>query len=736
MKKLICLLTAAIMLLVSVSAIAEAPAENNAPTYKRGSKLTADEFVIVAENDNIALSVNGKNAVFTLTNKATGKVWRSNPELTEEEIDAVKLGLGKVNSQICISYLTEERTDGTVNGNTAKTTVEEYIVDGKCIGFVTTYNFDKSVILIKIPIAYTITETGMKAEILYDEIEENGTSQLSSIELLPMFGAAKAKDNGYLFIPDGSGAIVNYNTINDSFPDYQETVYGSDSSVSLKLRMLPASEGVKMPVFGAKIDDEAYFAVISSGDSVAKINATASASAYNVASVWPSFYYREFDEVGIMSKDSMSRAVRMLDKNISTENPVVEYNLLSGDDANYSGMARFYRDYLVKQYDLEKLGNSAVAPVIQSFGKTYSDETFFGIPVKKALAATTTEDLERFYNSLNDKGVNDAKFFLYGFQKGGYQNKYLFKYSVDGKVGGKRGIKSLVETVGSGNVYMAYDLLHDYNFGGLFSDSKYVAAMNKVTIIKQNGLLSTGAWKGTLSWKLISNKALNKFGEKLVKSFDKDLGVGIVFENMGGELYNDFDEKYAADRAEFKTTYQNINNAAAEKGIDVGTDGSNIYLIGSADIITEVPLYSSDKLMFTDHVPFYAMVTHGYTGISSKPFNNAADTKEYAAVCAQFGIMPTYRITAADSNSLQDSNLSFLFNSEFSAWENIIAENNKMINDVSEGLGDKLITAHEYVGELSVVKYENGVTVVYNRSNTETIEFEGKQIAPKSVVRI
>lgn len=737
MKKFLCLIIAAFILLLSVSvAAAEAPAESKAPEYTRGKKLVSGDMVVVAENDNVALAVNGDKAIFELTNKKSGKVWKSNPELTKEEIDAVKLGLGKVNSQICVSYLTEERTDGSVNGNIAKTTVEEYLVNGKCTGFVVTYNFDKSVLLMKIPVAYTITETGMKAEILFGEIEETGTSQLCSIELLPMFGAAKSSDEGYLFIPDGSGALVDFSNIEKCFPDFQETIYGNDSSVNLKLRMLPPSEGVKMPVFGAKVGDDAYFAIITSGDSVAKLNATASASSYNVASVWPTFYYREFDEIGIMSKDSVSRAVRMLDRNISVENPVVEYNVLSGDDANYSGMARFYRDYLQKKYSLQKVSASSVAPVIQTFGKTYSDETFFGIPISKAVAATTLKDVEGFYNTLSEQGVKDMKFVLYGFQNGGYQNKYVSKLSVDGKLGGKKGLRSLVNTVGADNVFMSYDLLHDYNYGGILSDSKYAAALNKVTIVKQNGLISTGAWKGTISWKLISNKALNKFGNKLINSIDTDLGIGLSFENMGSELYNDFDEKYFADRSEFRDTYQSIYKAASDKGLKVGTDGCNIYLLESADLITEVPLYSSDKLMFTDHVPFYAMLVHGYADISSKPLNNASDLDKDVALCAQFGIMPTYRITAVDSHSLQDSNLNFLFNSKFSSWEKKIVENNALITSVSEGLGDKFIVSHEYVGDLSVVEYENGVKIVYNESKTETVTYEGKDIAPGAVVRI
>ena len=85
MKKIICLIVTAFMLLLSVSVAAEAPAESKTPEYTRGKKLVSGDMVVVAENENVALSVNGDKALFELTNKKSGKVWKSNPELTKEE---------------------------------------------------------------------------------------------------------------------------------------------------------------------------------------------------------------------------------------------------------------------------------------------------------------------------------------------------------------------------------------------------------------------------------------------------------------------------------------------------------------------------------------------------------------------------------------------------------------------------------------------------------------------------
>lgn len=731
---------AAVMLSVSAPALAT-EADNASASAPAVAVQAAEGFAEAASNDRFTLYLNSGTAEFSVLDKASGKMWYSNPQLTEEQSKDRSSGLDKIRSQLSISFLDKTRNVATVNSYNAaskngKFEISDYSVDGKKVGFITTYNFDKDVHSFKIPLAVSLTENGVKAELLFDKVEENGTSYLCTVELLPLFGAALPEDSGYLFVPDGSGAIVDYTGMADSFSDYEQDVYGADSCVDLDLRMLSKNEGIKMPVFGAKIGDGAYFAIITSGDANAKIKASSSLARYKTSSVWSAFAYRENDETGLVNKDSVSRTVRMADSQIASENPVVEYTFLSGENADYSGMAEYYRNYLTKLYSLEKLTASKTAPLLQFFGKTYSSENFFGIPIKKALAATTLDQVSRFYTGLSGQGVEQSKVFLYGFQNGGYQNKYVSKFKVDGKVGGKKGLSSLIETAGSSNVFMAFDMIHDYDYGGLFKGGRYAAAMNNVTVTKQDGLLSTGAYKGSLSWRLVTNKALVKYAAKLVKSYDASLGCGIVFENMGSEIYNDYSDKTYADREQYKASYMQLNQSATEKGLAVGSDGANIYMLQSSEIISEIPTSSSNNMLFTRSVPFYSMVLHGYVNMSAKPMNSVADADAATALCAQFGIMPTYRLTGVESNDLKNSNLSFLFNTGMTHWETAIVDDYNYINSFSDGLSDKIIVSHEYEGTLSITEYENGVKLVYNESESENVTYNGTDIAPKTLVRI
>lgn len=63
----------------------------------------------------------------------------------------------------------------------------------------------------QIPIEYTLRDDSLKVTIGADRIEEVGGIQIGTIDLLPFFGAGSMEDSGYLFVPSGSGAIIQFN---------------------------------------------------------------------------------------------------------------------------------------------------------------------------------------------------------------------------------------------------------------------------------------------------------------------------------------------------------------------------------------------------------------------------------------------------------------------------------------------------------------------------------------------
>ena len=85
---------------------------------------------------------------------------------------------------------------------------------------------------ISIPIQYTLQEDHLQVSVLIDQIEETAENRLIDISLLPYFGAANTTEQGYFFVPDGSGSLIHFNNGKYNGSAYQQKVYREDLIVA------------------------------------------------------------------------------------------------------------------------------------------------------------------------------------------------------------------------------------------------------------------------------------------------------------------------------------------------------------------------------------------------------------------------------------------------------------------------------------------------------------------------
>uniref|UniRef100_UPI001330BB5B DUF5696 domain-containing protein n=1 Tax=Klebsiella pneumoniae TaxID=573 RepID=UPI001330BB5B len=57
------------------------------------------------------------------------------------------------------------------------------------------------------------------------QVKENGPYRIRNIDLLAYFGAAGADENGYMFVPDGSGSLIHLNNGKVKEEQYVQRVY-------------------------------------------------------------------------------------------------------------------------------------------------------------------------------------------------------------------------------------------------------------------------------------------------------------------------------------------------------------------------------------------------------------------------------------------------------------------------------------------------------------------------------
>ncbi|HBG00053.1 MAG TPA: hypothetical protein DDW87_00560, partial [Firmicutes bacterium] len=89
------------------------------------------------------------------------------------------------------------------------------------------------------PTSYEVNWDGSLGDelLVYDQTRELVTYPLTSVALLRFFGAADTTEEGYIFVPDGSGALINLNNGKTNQTLYSEPVYGRDGALPMGERL-------------------------------------------------------------------------------------------------------------------------------------------------------------------------------------------------------------------------------------------------------------------------------------------------------------------------------------------------------------------------------------------------------------------------------------------------------------------------------------------------------------------
>ncbi|MEG1886786.1 MAG: DUF5696 domain-containing protein [Oscillospiraceae bacterium] len=588
----------------------------------------------------------------------------------------------------------------------------------------------------RIPIEIKLTDNCLEAKILFDKVEEYGAARVCSISLLPFFGTGRRNEEGYAFIPDGSGAVINFSDCYRNAEDYDEVVYGDDPSVNLLLKDKPFVEGIRMPVFGIKKKESAFLGIIDEGAAFASIQASSSQKYSPYTSVGTTFVYRQKDQIGIADKETNLRVMTVASETKTPVNPTIQYYFLNDSDASYSGMANTYREYLVKKYSLEMQSSESSAVTLEYFGLTDKKAQFFGIPIDKKVVATKFNDVKRILDELSNEGITDINAVLYGFQKGGYHRKYASSASMDSRVGGNKGFSDLREST-KAKLFIGYDVTRDYqNRVSFFASNRFVTGLSKMKVERFQSNLSTGSWNDSdYSWHYANINTMQKNSQKLIKHASKVKVSGIAYADMGAEVYSDF-ETGDGNRQKTLETFIEILKKSRDSGLEIALESGNEFLLSGATAFYEIPTSSSRLDIQSYSIPFYSMVLHGIIPMASKPLNNTQDQREMMLKGLETGVTSNFRLTAESPAILAKTRLSFLYNTEASSWINSIKDAATEYKTIYSGLFDKCIVFHEYKnnGKLSITTYDNGSKIVVNHDNAE-VSYDGVVIGANSVHR-
>ena len=263
---------------------------------------------------------------------------------------------------------------------------------------------------------------------------------LESITPLQFFGCGNAQDDGFMFFPDGSGAVIDfndfYNTENQkSISVEAKSLFGTDycySDITGAHR-----EQISVPVYGlvsktnvnsstkAALEEKGvsvgstlntgYFAILEEGASLAMLKAMSYPGGHKYGSVYASYKPYPSDSydlsqtltVGNATKYTMTAKTKYAGSYVTRITMLYDNtvgNAFYGEgkycETTYVGMAAYYRDYLKNSGVLTALETITedIPLYIEVFGSMTKMSKVLTFPVEEEIALTTFDDVITMYN--------------------------------------------------------------------------------------------------------------------------------------------------------------------------------------------------------------------------------------------------------------------------------------------------------------------------------------------------
>ncbi|MBQ5841127.1 MAG: hypothetical protein IIW40_04145 [Clostridia bacterium] len=248
----------------------------------------------------------------------------------------------------------------------------------------------------EIPVTYRLDGADLLAQIDTEKIMDKEGFYLTQINLLGAFGAAHHTEDGYSFIPDGSGSVIenHVTTTGQSFLDIP--FYGSDFCINNTSGNM-ISAYAPFPVFGVKAGNKGFLAICEQGSAIGGVTAQVSngITPYNSACAWLTYRTQDIN------------ADRNFVYAAAPRQPfAVRYHFLYGEDSSYSGMARYYQKYLLQTGLMKKKDVEASLPLQLSFVCAIDKkQQIMGMPMDTIVAASTLSDVQAFAEKMDADGV-------------------------------------------------------------------------------------------------------------------------------------------------------------------------------------------------------------------------------------------------------------------------------------------------------------------------------------------
>lgn len=695
----------------------DAAASDNTPTgtVDPTEWVTRDDYEKVAESDTYNMYLYAPRLSIVLENKKTGEILESTLSDEKDDGQSNEIWRGFMKSGVVLSAII-----GTNN-----TYQVDLLNDVNSIDVTKLDNgFSAKVFFKKYQFGFTVNVSLEKDQLLVEVPEESILEQkdgtyIGTISLFPMMGYSYlGEKEGYMLIPDGNGALVYLNDKEGRFQTgFSQMIYGEDAGFASqkvetylwkKYDTVIDPNPVIAPVYGMIHTDDrlGYLAVVEEGDKRASIEVQPNGVMTSYNRCYAKFLLRDVYVQPL--NQSNSGTVQKAEENRTKMDLKVRFILLSGEDADYSGMANAYRDYLLQ--------NALVVPTDVSY---QSRVDFLGSEREKfllgttAVPMTTVEQMEEIFGELREEGVSSLLSVYKGWQSGGLFNLPITKYKADASIGGTGKLTSLIKEAAEENynIFLYNDTLQ-------MNGSTNSTTFNAVKMVNKR-TLKEESYKQVyrLFYYVLPAKAETTL-EKFLKSYTAKGVSNLAVAGSSDHLFSYSSKGSYYTRLDTADVYEEMLSYASDNA-NLILEQPSAYLWKYTKAFLDMPLTSSQYMYVDEEIPFLTMVLKGIMPVYSEYVNFEANKTEYFLKMVESGAYPSFYITYENSSDLIYTNSSDLYSTQYSTYKDSIVEYDTKLRELASKTGDSNIIKHEKLDSgVTKVTYSNDVVVYVNYSKT------------------
>lgn len=685
--------------------------------YDKNAEIETLSSQVVAENERFTLAYNDEFKGILLTNKVSGKVWSNLTFNENNEPQATStLNLSLQDMKVYQSVF----KSGDVpyqNGRISAKKVEN--------GVELTYYFDD--VKVSVPVKYTLSEDSMKISIDSAKIKE-GHPQYRVRYVVPspqLCTVTDDVDDAYILTPYGNGSIVSTKDTADGEQGREGEPENFTSLTTSSTREY--GETAKMPIYGIKAGADAMFCIAEESPSTLGVSFGAGDKGSKRSSVYPCLYVADYDY--FKGRAANSDSVRQLSAR-SKDVITIGCYPLDGENANYNGMAKCYRNYLEKNGFITESKIEKSPYSLTVMGGVMSTSSILGIPVSTLKTLTTVADTEEIISDVTETVGQKPIVVLKGYGESGVNvGKIAGGYKIASELGTTKEYKALLNYANENkySLFTDFEMLKYSESGGGFSYRRDAAktAISHVAE-KFNVTVPLRQFDEKNPYHILSRHKTDEAIDKLIKFTDK-LGISnISLSTLGTVAYSDYydinNPYYLASKtdSEFKEYLKKLEDS----GKEVAGNASAYYAAGLLDVVFETDLEGDGSYQFENQVPFYQMVFSGATPMYTEAINLEAQPEKTIMQAATVGMGLGFTVVETFEPSYMETNIEKLYGCVYDSVKERIKKYVENYSEVYAQIGGVKVENYEILENgVTVSTFANG-KVVYANQTANTVESE------------